>query len=533
MIVKILTPSATFEGVDYNERKVSKGVADLLEIKNFGYLQSLGDIGSTPLRKYLMDYSAKNDRIKNTQFHISISCKGDECTHEQLVKFAHQWLDKMGYGKDGQPLLIYGHHDTDNNHIHIVTSRVDPMGNKIDHNFERERSQKFIEEILGENRQERLDKNIVAALSYNFENVSQFKAVLEASGYECYDKDEELFIKRSGVVQGKLKLKDIEGKQKSGYLTKERKKQLKAILTKYRDMASDKAELRDMMKEKFGIDIIFVGSKDNPYGYMLVDHKNKAVFKGSSILPIKQLLVFQDKQERLRRMDMFIDVMLKDSSMLTTRQLNKMLRRQFSVHISKGNIIVGKDKVQLPDYILKALERNDKCAWLQSFHPRTEEERDVLCMFGKVEDKELVKVEKDTSKDADKLVATIHDILDNNTGKEAYAQLRDAAITVIRQGDEYFCIDLKNRLVLKASDYELDMSALKSHVKGKVEGKETKRGEHAKTIHPKTAGKAQIANDLKNLGKGQGGNASGANREWEVGTHGGYDDIDDERTLKR
>ena len=35
MFAKILSSSQTFNGVDYNERKVSQGVAQLIEIKNF------------------------------------------------------------------------------------------------------------------------------------------------------------------------------------------------------------------------------------------------------------------------------------------------------------------------------------------------------------------------------------------------------------------------------------------------------------------------------------------------------------------
>ena len=41
MIATILPSSTTFHAVDYNERKVSEGVAELLEMKNFG---SIGKI---------------------------------------------------------------------------------------------------------------------------------------------------------------------------------------------------------------------------------------------------------------------------------------------------------------------------------------------------------------------------------------------------------------------------------------------------------------------------------------------------------
>ena len=48
MIATILPSSTTFHAVDYNERKVSEGFAELLEMNNFG---SIGKID--PYRKVL------------------------------------------------------------------------------------------------------------------------------------------------------------------------------------------------------------------------------------------------------------------------------------------------------------------------------------------------------------------------------------------------------------------------------------------------------------------------------------------------
>ena len=127
MIATILHSSSTFNAVNYNERKVSKGTAELLEISNFDYLQKTGNVTAANLQEYLVKYSSVNQNIKNTQFHVSISCKKQEYTHDQLLDIAHQYLKEMGYADKGQPVLIYAHHDTGNNHIHIVTSRVNPV----------------------------------------------------------------------------------------------------------------------------------------------------------------------------------------------------------------------------------------------------------------------------------------------------------------------------------------------------------------------------------------------------------------------
>ena len=369
MIATILPSSTTFHAVDYNERKVSEGVAELLEMKNFGSIGRIDPYTPDELKQYLIDYTQRNERIQKPQFHLAISCRGDEYTYEQLLDFAHQYLREMGYGEDGQPVLIYAHHDTDNHHLHIVTSRIAPDGHKIDHNQERIRSQQVINRIMGENQQQRASEAVRKALDYHFSTVPQFRAILESMGYECYEQDTDLCIKRDGHVIDRLKLDEISRRIQQTTLDDKRRRQFRAILLKYRDMTADKDELRTLMKQKFGIDLVFHGSKDEPYGYTIIDHKAKAVIKGSEVLKLKDLLQFQSKAERLHRMDKFIDAMLEDNPDLTTREFNKMLRRQFGTHISKGRIVYGDDFIDLQDYQVHALQSNDRQAW-QKEHPK-------------------------------------------------------------------------------------------------------------------------------------------------------------------
>ena len=368
MIATILPSSTTFHAVDYNERKVSEGVAELLEMKGFDLI----DQNYTPedLKQAFIDYTYQyNDRIQKPQFHLAISCRGNEYTHEQLLEIAHKYLDEMGYGDPNQPVLIYAHHDTDNNHLHIVTSRVAPDGHKIDHNQERIRSQEVINRIMGENQEQRASDAVKKALDYRFSTVNQFKSILESSGYECYEKDDCLCIKRDGHVIDTLPLSTIQQHLQTFEPDERRRKQLRAILLKYRDMTADKEELRQLMKQKFGVDLVFHGSKDKPYGYTIIDHQSKTVLKGGDVLKLKDLLQFQSKEERLHRMDEFIDAMLEDNPDLTTRELNRMLRRQFGTHISKGRIVYGDEHIDLQAYQVDALHANDRRAWLQE-HPQ-------------------------------------------------------------------------------------------------------------------------------------------------------------------
>ena len=368
MIATILPPSTTFHAVDYNERKVSEGVAELLEMKNFGSIGRIDPYTPDELKQYLIDYTQRNERIQKPQFHLAISFRGDEYTYDQLLDFAHQYLKEMGYGDPNQPILIYAHHDTDNHHLHIVTSRIAPDGHKIDHNQERIRSQEVINRIMGENQEQRASEAVRKALEYRFSTLNQFKAILESSGYECYEKDDNLCIKRDGHVIDTLPMATVQQHCQTFKPDERRRKQLRAILLKYRDMTADKEELHQLMKHKFGVDLIFHGSKDKPYGYTIIDHQRKTALKGGEVLKLKDLLQFQSKEERLHRMDEFIDAMLEDNPDLTTRELNHILRRQFGTHISKGRIAYGEEYIDLQDYQVEALRANDRRAWLQG-HP--------------------------------------------------------------------------------------------------------------------------------------------------------------------
>ena len=120
MIATILPGSSNFHAVGYNEHKVSKGVARLIEIQNFGSLGTFHKPTPSELVGYLQKYSSQNSRIRKPQFHVAISCKGHDMSEEELLDFAHQYLKEMGYGESGQPLLVYSHYDTENTHLHII-----------------------------------------------------------------------------------------------------------------------------------------------------------------------------------------------------------------------------------------------------------------------------------------------------------------------------------------------------------------------------------------------------------------------------
>lgn len=518
MIVAILYSSPTFEAVDYNERKVAKGDASLLLAENFGYIDTAQKHRSAQLQQYLIAYSQRNERIQKPQMHVSFSCKGNEKTTEELVLFARQWINEMGYNQENQPLLIYHHKDTLNNHIHIVTSRVDPQGKKIDHNHERVRSKAFVEKALGVDTKTELDKTIQTSFKYKFESLSQWEAILESSGYSVQEQGDILKIARNGAYQHRIPKTDVERLISSNYTDSKRLKQLKALLLKYRDHSCSKEELLQLMKRKFGVDLVFFGGKDNPRGYFVIDHKNQRVYKGSSILKIANLLSFESPKEKVKRIDELIDATLEANPDITSIQLGYLLAVNYSASYSKGLVRFGTHEHLLKDYMYEAIKYNDKVKYVKSFIYATEEEQEVLCNFFKIKSSDLSVGRRSENIVTNNVLIMAQRLIE---AKLHFAEMKEVFsnnnMQLLRVGGKHFVLDVQGRGIYCLENYGIHIPS-------------------SATL-PSVANhtKEQVTNSLS-LGRYrnvQNSEARSTNREFEVGTNGRYDEIDDARTLKR
>ena len=523
MIATILKSSSTFSAVRYNERKVEHGVAELVAIRGFGYLEDAPDMrGITSLRNYLMDYSAMNDRTHMTQFHAAISCKGSEYSKDELIGIAWKYLDKMGYNNEGQPVLMYFHHDTDNNHLHIVTSRISPDGKKIPDSMENIRSLKAIEEVMNVDKKYQNSEMMKLAKSYHFESASQFMAIFETSGYEAFIQDGDICIKRGGQVQDKIAVKEIEKLcRKNGEAEKKRIRQLRAILQKYRDQSSSREELESMLKKKFGISIKFLGKEFSPYGYMVVDNATKTVFKGGDILGIKDLLQFQSREEKLLKVDFFIEDKLRENPLATTFDLNRDLHRFYGCYIKHGCIIMGKEKVELADYLVQKIKYNNKVAWVQDFSPANEQQVRLLSKMFHVAADHLHVSEDNGSNNYQSTIGTINYLLADshieNDRESVYDRLSEEGIWTYRFEDKLFCVNPSKREVVDLEASGIDTSKFKSSRSADIETSEHK--------HNMTQGKARpISNEI--------GSSDRINYNPDA-NHNNYGEVDDERAMIR
>lgn len=308
-IFKIMPAVATFSAVEYNEKKEKQDKGEKIHFENFDFLTHKPDLKKSEIEAFLNAWSNTNKNVKKKQFHAVLSAKGKVESFEALKIKALKMMDKLGYG--GNPILIYAHRDTKNNHVHIVTSRVDSNGKKINDSHEHTRSMVALREIENVNSQKQFEQLASKYLEYSFTNQNQFNLLLEHNGFkpnqnsnfqtEYYKYDE---------LQGMIECSKIESaidainpKQ-----FKERATQIRAVISKYAKLHDQTLKLTNganvtdakpkfdskltgYLKEKHGLEFVFFGKlgKSDPYGYMVIDHAKKNVYKGSEIMKLTQL----------------------------------------------------------------------------------------------------------------------------------------------------------------------------------------------------------------------------------------------------
>jgi hypothetical protein len=259
MIVKILKKSkGGFPGVNYNTNKVDRKKGELMLTANFGLLQGLTNLKPEDYVHYLKARSDRNSRIVFPQLHTVLSSKGNLYDKQQLTRIAAAWLKEMGYGN--QPYLVVFHKDTDNNHVHLVTTRVDKDGRKINSAFEKYRAIEALDKVLGYD----------YGLSYRFGTSAQFYLVIERAGYPGKD----------------YNLEKLQARLDAHSPDKVRATELREVFERYKD----RPDFIDFVSRYYHVDLVMHSAAGKPvYGYSVIDHDTRQVFKGSEILSLKYL----------------------------------------------------------------------------------------------------------------------------------------------------------------------------------------------------------------------------------------------------
>ena len=352
MIVKKLgmVSGGGFPGAGYNERKVAEGVARLMAMENVDaamhhkveLLHEAGFDCAGEIEKYLKERSRTYGNTKTTrfQFHIAASVKGQVMSADEMTDFARQLMAEAGYGR--QPYFVYYHHDTDNNHVHILSTRIQPNGFPIPDHHDYARLNAAANRILSSD----INRDIQRMFSYGYLTEGQFANIIRSHGYKFERVDDSYVLFRGGVKATTISLSEIGRHISQGNDTrKERAKQLRAIIRKYKaEIAEGKvqnvenvkghkgqkkkfvrrkanpdirkikgangkilsqeeqrhlSDMLDILKAKFGIDIHFQKDRNGEIrGYGLVDHNRKMALDGSKVMKLSELIDFEQKQER-------------------------------------------------------------------------------------------------------------------------------------------------------------------------------------------------------------------------------------------
>lgn len=466
MIIKILSSASNFEGIDYSERKNDLGKSQLIKAGNF---EALGHYSGVNRKADYINYMKlvcdANPRVKKRQFHAVLSVKGQSYSPEKLGNFAEQYLKSMGYGEN--PYLIYAHGDTDNNHVHMVSTRVDKNGHKVNDRFEKIRSQKVLQQILNQDPILETQSAVQQAMDYNFSTKAQFKLLLETQGFKITETGEQLNIIKYGTVQHKLKEEDIE-KRTSAYTPPEdRIRQLKAIFHKYK---KGMEAFTQKMHSKFGLELIFHQHKNHeqPYGYTIIDHKKKQVFKGAQVMPLKHLYMPVSPEGKIRLLKAHLHQF--DFEMHGFTQLRNSLRLEGFQISNKGEIFSQTDQMllsQLEKMQLDKLKYNDRLTTASTFAFDSEQEKAALAALFRVnmEDIKNPGTANRHQKTDEELKNYYRDML-LNAGQASNLNeiLTERKMEIIQFQNNHFLLDRnKNQLITLTSllnGHELDMKSV-------------------------------------------------------------------------
>ncbi len=457
MIVKILKASRSFEGVDYNERKNDKGKSELLKAKNFGAITELHN--KEFYKKYLTKIGSLNPKVKNKQFHAILSTEGKRHSFEELKLYAEEYIKFMGY--ENNPYLIYGHRDTQNNHVHIVTTRVDKQGVKINDKFEHIRSQQFLKQVLKIDYTLNYEELKDESLSYQFSTVAQFKFLLERHHYKFKENENEISVYKSGKEIDEISKELLQKNIKAYSDHSDLKNKYKAIFEKYSD-GKTLNQFKNIIHEKFGLELIFHTAKriksdplkkrkknikQNPYGYTIIDHKNKIVFKGSEIYSLQNLL--EAEKRPLKREEIY--PILKDllNKNISFSELKNKLK-EFGYSLSgNGDIKIQNTTTKITSIELldlKKLKYRDRLNVAQSYQYSINTDISVLAKIMFIQKNDLILSKRIDIDDYDTNRNLLQNIIhQNNIGIEE--SLKKRKLKIIGFNNEYYLVDFSKKTI--------------------------------------------------------------------------------------
>jgi len=334
MVAKIITGKKLRGALHYNENKVVEGAAELLLASGFA-----GDVDKMNFHQKLMRFEnllMLKPSVKTNTLHISLNFDAAEKLDDvTMQKITMAYMDKIGFGD--QPYLAYRHNDVAHDHIHVVTTNIQPDGQAINlHNIGRKQSmdacrdleidfnlvkapeKKYKPEpgikpidvqkaLYGKLPTKRAISNTITAVmaGYKYTSLAKFNAILTQFNIIA-DRGAEhsIMFQKRGLVysllddQGSkvgvpIKASSLYAKptlnnlEKEFAIHKEKRLALKTPLIKKIDWVLQVKHTERSFTEtlkKQGVNVLFRRSENGMvYGVTFIDHNNRVVFNGSDL----------------------------------------------------------------------------------------------------------------------------------------------------------------------------------------------------------------------------------------------------------
>ena len=461
-IVKILKSSQTFAAIKYNEERCSKGEAKLIAERNFESFLSLFSH-----QDYLKIWSDKNKRIKNSQFHATISLKENELSQDELISLADKWMQLMGYGDN--PYLIYYHCNTSHPHIHIVSSRIDKNGKKINDSFEHERAVKCLNKILGIDTKDSNRKILSDLLKYSFTTKYQFIELCNQSGFKVNVNDENLICtKGDSKVTISNELIDFCINRYHKEINISDKKRIQGLIYKYAALLS-KDNFAKFMKDKFGLNFIFYGKKGDINGYTVIDNNKRCVYKGSELFGAKKLSeLLAIEQSPVIDLILDIDDYIKDNPLCTSYEINNTVLRNSSFELRGDKLYSLDDKTEHPldQKIFDKLSYNNRLNYFYiKFNPHNEKTAKLVARLAQVKWQDLLKLSSSNISDVHlcRYKSIIEETLKTNSS--LVSALKNSNLILSIDHSDFYILDPVNKIVVCGEELGLDKKDILENVR--------------------------------------------------------------------
>lgn len=335
MVAKVISGKDIKGALNYNELKVSAWKATLISAS--GFMKDASALSFFDKLNRFVALNELNERTTTNTFHISLNFDPSEkLNSETLGSIASAYMDKVGLGS--QPYLVYQHTDAAHPHVHIVTTIIQPNGqripthqfgklkseparqaiehefglvkasSKVKNNLEVVRPADLRQAIYGKSETRRSISNIVRAVtsSYKYTSLPELNAVLRQFNviadrgteksrmfqnkgliYGLLDENGKRvgIPVKSSAIYGKPTLRFLARQFKLGEVSRPRDKDTlkKTIDETLRSGTITKQDFIKHLHAK-GITVAFrTNTEGRTYGVTFVDNNTKSVFNGSAL----------------------------------------------------------------------------------------------------------------------------------------------------------------------------------------------------------------------------------------------------------